>query len=101
MGRFVLKNYDRSKPFASFLPALGGEYGIPMWAFYVNRGQGMAAFGLESKEHPLMEFEPANIAYAVRSLISMPRRKCVWLLSNLLKVFFSNFDALPKLAMIG
>jgi hypothetical protein len=32
-------------------------------AFYVNRGQGIAAFGTENKEHPLMEFSSANKAY--------------------------------------
>lgn len=34
--RVVLHNYDSSKVFSSFLPGIGGEYGIPMWAFYVS-----------------------------------------------------------------
>ena len=29
----------------------------------MNRGQGIAAFGTENKEHPLMEFSSANKAY--------------------------------------
>ena len=62
-GRFVLRDFDARKPFASFLPGIGGEWGVPMWAFYVNRGQGVAAFGVENKDGPLLEFEPANKAY--------------------------------------
>jgi hypothetical protein len=38
-GRYVLTDYDQSKPFASFLPSVNGKYGMPMWSFYVNRGQ--------------------------------------------------------------
>ncbi|KAG5184532.1 hypothetical protein JKP88DRAFT_48182 [Tribonema minus] len=63
LGRFVLRGYDDAKPWSSFLPGLGGKFGMPMWAFYVNRGQGIAAFGTENKEHPLMEFNSANKAY--------------------------------------
>ena len=38
---FVIENYDKKAPFCSFLPGLAGEKGIPLWSFYVNRGQGM------------------------------------------------------------
>ena len=34
--RVVMHDYDSSKVFSSFLPGIGGEYGIPMWAFYVS-----------------------------------------------------------------
>ena len=34
--RVVMHDYDSSKVFSSFLPGIGGEYGIPMWAFYVG-----------------------------------------------------------------
>ena len=37
-GRYIMHNYDEAKPMADFLPALGGIWGYPMWAFYVNRG---------------------------------------------------------------
>ena len=37
--------------------------GIPMWVFYVNRGQAIASFGIESKDHPILEYQPANKAY--------------------------------------
>ena len=62
-GRAVLENYDTAKTWASFLPALGGEYGTPMWAFYVNRGQGITSYGTANKDTPMMEFNSANKAY--------------------------------------
>lgn len=64
-GRFILLDYDSRKPFSSFLPGIGGEWGMPMWAFYVNRGQAIAAFGVENKNGPILEFIPANKAYQV------------------------------------
>jgi hypothetical protein len=62
-GRFVIKDFAAKRPFASFLPGIAGPLGIPMWVFYVNRGQGIASFGVENKDNPIMEFEPANKAY--------------------------------------
>lgn len=61
--RFVLNNYNHSKPFASFLPGIAGKNGIPLWVFYVNRGQCIASFGVNSKDNPIMEFFPAFRAY--------------------------------------
>ena len=61
--RFVISQYDRKAPFCSFLPGIAGPYGIPLWCFYVNRGQGICSFGTEDKEHALMEFYPAHQAY--------------------------------------
>lgn len=63
MGRFVLTDYDHKRPFASFLPGIAGLHGIPMWVFYVNRGQGVCSFGVEDKDHPMLEFQAANRAY--------------------------------------
>lgn len=62
-GRFILPNFARQRPFASFLPGIAGPLGIPMWVFTVNRGQAVASFGVENKDNPIMEFEPANKAY--------------------------------------
>lgn len=62
-NRFILRDYDSASPFASFLPGIAGPLGIPLWAFYVNRGQAIAGFGVESKDTPIMEFQPANKAY--------------------------------------
>jgi hypothetical protein len=34
-----------------------------MWVYYVNRGQGVATFGIRDKNVSLMEFYPANLSY--------------------------------------
>ena len=60
---FVIEDYNQKKPFSSFLPAVSGLYGKPMWAYYVNRGQCMATFGVNNKDYSIMEFLPANKAY--------------------------------------
>ena len=60
---FVIEQFDKAKPFSSFLPGLAGLYGIPMWSFYVNRGQGIVSFGIKDKNNAIKEFYPANQAY--------------------------------------
>lgn len=62
-GEVVIENYNDAKPFSSFLPSIAGLYGKPMWAFYVNRGQGLATFGVNNKDCAILEFIPANRAY--------------------------------------
>ena len=62
-GEFVISNYNAAKPFSSFFPGIAGKMGIPMWVFYVNRGQGICSMGVQDKENPIMEFLPANWAY--------------------------------------
>ena len=62
-GRYIIEDYTSTAPFSSFLPGLAGPMGIPMWVFYVNRGQGITSFGIESKDKPILEFQPANKAY--------------------------------------
>lgn len=66
-GRFIMTDYGRQSTFSSFLPGISGKYGIPIWCFYVNRGQGVASFGVRDKEHSIMEFYPARQAYEVTS----------------------------------
>ena len=66
-GHFVIENYNESKPFSNFFPGIAGVLGIPMWVFYVNRGQCIASFGVESKDKSIMEFQPANKSYRVTS----------------------------------
>ena len=66
-GDFVIENYNLATPFANFLPGIAGLFGIPMWAFYVNRGQCMCSFGVKSKDSPIMEFLPANRAFQLAS----------------------------------
>lgn len=65
---FIIEDYNQKKPFSSFLPAVAGLYGKPMWAYYVNRGQCMATFGVNNKDYSIMEFQPANKAYRQTTL---------------------------------
>lgn len=83
-GRFVHQDFQQKKVFSSFLPGIAGLKGIPMWVFYVNRGQGIAGFGVESKDHPLMEYQCAQRAYQVtaqlgfRTFLKGKRGSQVW-----------------------
>jgi hypothetical protein len=67
-GEFVIEGYNQAKPFASFFPGIAGIDGIPMWVFYVNRGQCICSMGLEDKAKPIMEFLSANAAYELTSV---------------------------------
>lgn len=69
MGRYIVEDYDSHPAFSDFLPALTGMYGKPLYAFYVNRGQGIASFGVKSKNYPMLEFQPANKAYQTTALL--------------------------------
>ena len=60
---FVIKGYGKKSTFASFLPGIAGMRGIPIWCYYVNRGQGVVSFGVDNKDHAIMEFYPAHVAY--------------------------------------
>ena len=62
-GEFIITDYNSAKSFSSFFPGVSGKNGIPMWVFYVNRGQCICSMGIEDKQHPIMEFLPANWAY--------------------------------------
>ncbi|RKY32283.1 MAG: cellobiose phosphorylase [Candidatus Omnitrophota bacterium] len=64
---FTIENYNFAKPFANFFPGIAGKYGIPMWVFYVNRGQAIASFGVDSKDRPILEFFPANKSWQLVS----------------------------------
>lgn len=60
---YPIRRYGRKPAFSSFLPGVAGERGIPLWCFYVNRGQCIAGFGSRDKQHSIMEFSPAHTAY--------------------------------------
>jgi len=62
-GRFIVEEYNREYPFSNFLPAISGVWGIPSWAFFVNRGQGIVSMGVKDKDNSILEFLPANRAY--------------------------------------
>jgi len=63
-GSFVIKDYNLTSPFSNFLPGIAGVWGVPLWVFYVNRGQGVVSFGIKDKDHAISEFFPANKAYS-------------------------------------
>mmetsp|Transcript_14919 Transcript_14919/g.27164 ORF Transcript_14919/g.27164 Transcript_14919/m.27164 type:complete len:1254 (-) Transcript_14919:191-3952(-) len=67
--RYILHDYDSRAPVSNFLPGVAGVFGKPVWSFYVNRGQGIASFGLTSKEYPMLEFSSANKAYQLTPYI--------------------------------
>jgi hypothetical protein len=67
-NQFVIENYNKIAPFSSFLPAISGLYGKPMWVFYANRGQCVVSAGINNKNYSIMEFLPANKAYRQVSL---------------------------------
>jgi hypothetical protein len=69
LNRYIFKNYDSQTPFSDFLPGLAGIYGKPLYAFFVNRGQGIASFGIESKHYPIMEYFPADRSYQNTPLV--------------------------------
>ncbi len=66
-GSFVIQDYNHADAFSNFFPGVAGMWGIPMWVFYVNRGQGICSFGIESKDRAILEFQPANKAYRLTS----------------------------------
>ncbi len=62
-GTFSLEQYHRAAPFASFLPGIAGELGVPIWVFYCNRGQAITSCGVGNKDGAILEFNPADTAY--------------------------------------
>lgn len=64
MKPFISSSFQKQKPFSGFLPGIAGLEGLPMWVFYVNRGQAISSFGVRDKNGAITEFYPANLAYA-------------------------------------
>ncbi|MCI1244575.1 MAG: cellobiose phosphorylase [Bacilli bacterium] len=62
-GSFIIEDYQKAKTFSSFLPAVAGVDGKPLWAFYANVGQAMGGFGVTSKDTPITPFDSASLAY--------------------------------------
>lgn len=63
MNGYIIENYNKKSTFSSFLPGISGMEGIPIWCYYVNRGQGVVSFGVDNKDNAIMEFFPAHQAY--------------------------------------
>ncbi|MBN1268819.1 MAG: cellobiose phosphorylase, partial [Kiritimatiellae bacterium] len=97
-GEFIIEGYNAAKPFASFFPGIAGPHGIPMWLFYVNRGQCVCSMGVEDKEHPILEFLSANRAYQLASTQGF--RTFVKILGGRAPRFYEPFqDHLPDRGM--
>ena len=65
---FIIEDYNNAKAFASFLPAIAGLWGKPLWVYYVNRGQAIANFGVKDKDGAMLEFVAANKAWRQTAL---------------------------------
>jgi len=48
---------------SNFLNGLATVWGIPLWAFYVNRGQAITSFGKQNKDAAIAKFVTAEKAY--------------------------------------
>lgn len=62
-NRYLIQDYQNKPTFSSFLPGIAGEMGVPVWCYYNNRGQAVCSFGVKDKDHSIMEFSPAHVAY--------------------------------------
>lgn len=67
-GRYTQRHFGRQPPFSSFLPGVAGLWGIPAWCHYNNRGQAVSSFGVQDKDHAILEFNDAQTAYRLVSL---------------------------------
>jgi hypothetical protein len=92
---FIFKDYQSLKPFASFLPGVAGKTGVPMWTYYVNRGQLIASFGIENKDHAILDFTPANLSYRYTSTNGF--RTFIKLDSKVFEPFTTSKDTVLKI----
>ncbi|BCZ47762.1 hypothetical protein psyc5s11_38290 [Clostridium gelidum] len=90
LGFYVIENYDKKAPFASFLSGIAGVEGIPMWSFYVNRGQAISSIGIRDKSNCIMEFFPANEAY--KMVYSNGFRTFIKVINNEKEFIFEPFS---------
>ena len=61
---FVVEQYNDASAFSNFLPAIAGPWGIPLWCYYVNRGQAVCSAGVHNKDGQIIEFQSFNQACA-------------------------------------
>ena len=66
---FHCTGFNAARAFSSFLPGIAGNYGKPLWVFYTNRGQCISSFGVRDRNGAMLEFHPANKAYALTALL--------------------------------
>jgi len=61
-NRFVVEDYNWAIPFSDFFPGIAGLWGIPLWIYYVSRGQAVCSMGVRDKDHQILEFSSFNRA---------------------------------------
>ena len=59
---FVIQDYNRARPFSNFLPGIAGLWAVPLWAYYVGRGQGVCSAGVRDNDGQILEFQSFNLA---------------------------------------
>ncbi len=57
-----VENYNWADPFSNFFPGIAGNRGIPLWLYYVSRGQAVSSFGVRDKDGQILEFYSFNKA---------------------------------------
>ena len=56
-NKFIVEDYQNAKHFASFLPAIAGATGKPLWAFFASVGQCMGGFGIDDRNTSYTPFD--------------------------------------------
>ncbi|MFH2203967.1 MAG: hypothetical protein ABIJ96_12680 [Elusimicrobiota bacterium] len=59
---FIIENYNWGESFSNFFPGIAGKWGIPLWCYYINRGQAVASMGVGNKDGQILEFYSFNKA---------------------------------------
>jgi hypothetical protein len=59
---FVVEGYNWARPFSNFLPGIAGEWGVPVWVYWVSRAQAVASVGVRDKDGQILEFQSFNQA---------------------------------------
>ena len=54
--RYIQPEFGQQPVFSSFLPGIAGPWGIPAWCDYNNWGQAVCSFGVQDKDHAILEF---------------------------------------------
>lgn len=68
-NRYILHNFDLARPMSNFLNGLATVWGIPLWAFYVNRGQAITSFGKQNKDAAIAKFVTVSFLEYVTCLL--------------------------------
>jgi hypothetical protein len=97
-NRFIIEDFQKAKTFSSFLPAVSGTDGKPIWTFYCNVGQALSSFGITSKESPIIPFESAHLAY--QNIATKSFRTFLKINGRLVTPFFTD-DAQSQQMSIG